>query len=116
MLTLEQASLGFAAAGSGPILEVLMSLVRAGPDGLTLGDVQERVGLPASTLGHHLRLLAESGVIEQEKRGRTVVNRAVFDRIEALAAFLLHECCTDSKSRADGEVSTDRKWEQHSDD
>ncbi len=97
MLTLEEATQGFAAVGSEPRLEVLQALVRAGPAGLTVGDIQQRLGLPASTLAHHLRFLAAGGLIEQQRRGRRVVNRARFTRIEALAAFLLSECCVEAE-------------------
>lgn len=97
MLALEEAAQGFAAAGSEPRLEVLLSLVRAGPDGLSVGEIQGRLDLPASTLAHHLRFLAAAGLIVQEKQGRTVRNRAAFAHIEALAAFLLKECCSESK-------------------
>jgi len=96
MLAIEEAAQGFAAVGSEPRLEVLLALVRAGRDGLTVGDVQDRVGLPASTLAHHLRFLAAGGLIEQERQGRAVVSRAAFSRIEALAGFLLNECCVDA--------------------
>lgn len=98
MLELEEAAQGFAAVGSEPRLDVLLSLVRAGPDGLSVGDVQEKLDLPASTLAHHLRFLAAAGLIEQEKQGRVVRNRAAFSRIEALASFLLKECCSESTS------------------
>jgi len=98
MLALEEAAQGFAAVGSEPRLEVLMTLVRAGPDGLTVGEIQERVGIPASTLAHHLRFLAAGGLIEQVRQGRAVLNRAAFARIEELAAFLLHECCAEDKT------------------
>ena len=96
MLALEEAAQGFAAVGSEPRLEVLLTLVRAGSDGLTVGDLQEHVGLPASTLAHHLRFLAAGGLIEQVRQGRTVLNRAAYARIEELAGFLLRECCTES--------------------
>ena len=98
MLAIEEAAQGFAAVGSEPRLEVLLTLVRAGADGLTVGDIQERVGLPASTLAHHLRFLAAGGLIEQERQGRAVINRAAYERIEKLAGFLLRECCTDAES------------------
>ncbi|MEM1399649.1 MAG: helix-turn-helix domain-containing protein [Pseudomonadota bacterium] len=97
-LSIEQAAQGFAAAGSEPRLEVLLSLVRAGPTGLSVGEIQERTGMPASTLAHHLRFLAAGGLIEQEKNGRAVINRAAFEHIETLAAFLLSECCVDAKA------------------
>lgn len=96
MVALEEAAQGFAAVGSEPRLEVLLSLVRAGPDGLAVGEIQDRVDLPASTLAHHLRFLAAAGLIEQEREGRIVRNRAAFDRIENLADFLLRECCSES--------------------
>jgi len=95
-LALEEATQGFAACGSEPRLTVLRLLVRAGAEGLTVGEVQQRSGLPASTLAHHLGFLAAGGLVEQERRGRTVINRAAYGRLEALAAFLLEECCVDA--------------------
>ncbi len=97
MLALEEAAQGFAAVGSEPRLEVLLALVRAGDAGLSVGEIQERVGLPASTLAHHLRFLAAGGLIEQERRGRAVISRAAYPRIEALAGFLMRECCAEAK-------------------
>ena len=75
---------------------VLRLLVRAGEDGLTVGEIQERTAIPASTLAHHLGTLAAGGLVEQERRGRTVINRAAYRRLEALAAFLLEACCADA--------------------
>jgi len=95
-LALEEAAQGFAACGSESRLTVLRLLVRAGADGLTVGEIQERSGLPASTLAHHLGFLAAGGLVEQERRGRTVINRAAYRRLETLAAFLLEECCVDA--------------------
>ena len=97
-MELAWAARGFAAAGAEPRLEVLLDLVRAGPQGLTVGEIQERLKMPASTLAHHLRFLKSASLIEQEKYGRTVINRARFDYIEDLAQFLLKECCTESAS------------------
>ena len=94
---LDEAAKAFAACGSEPRLTVLRMLVRAGDEGLTVGEVQERSGLPASTLAHHLGCLAAGGLVEQERLGRTVINRAAYGRLEALAAFLLEECCADAR-------------------
>ena len=95
-LALEEAAQGFAAVGSEPRLEVLLELVRVGTAGLTVGEIQRRLRLPASTLAHHLRFLSAAGLVAQEKQGRIVINRAAFERIEALAAFLLRECCVEA--------------------
>ena len=97
VLAVEEAAQGFAAVGSEPRLMVLRMLVRAGTEGLSVGEIQERIALPASTLAHHLRFLAAGGLIEQERRGRAVISRAAYRRIESLAAFLLDECCTDAR-------------------
>ena len=97
----EAAARGFAAVGSEPRLEVLLALVRTGPGGLTVGAIQKRLGIPASTLAHHLRFLAAAGLVQQEKRGREIHNRATFGRIEALAGFLLKECCSETLVTAD---------------
>ncbi len=96
MMSYEEAALGFAAAGSEPRLQVLSTLVRAGEKGLTVGEIQQKMDVPASTLAHHLKFLASAGLIEQVKKGRKVMNRAKYDHIETLAAFLLHECCVDA--------------------
>lgn len=95
-LTTDDAAIGFAAAGSVPRLEVLLLLVRAGGEGRTTGAIGERLDMAPSTLAHHLRHLSEAGLIRQEKTGRSVVNKAVYGRVEALAGYLMRECCADS--------------------
>lgn len=102
-ITPEQAAQGFAAIGSEPRLEVLRALVRAGPEGLSVGEIQKRLGIAASTLTHHLRFLASAGLIEQTRDGRIIRNRAAFGRIEELAAYLLAECCAERGGHEDGE-------------
>lgn len=102
-LELQIAAQGFAAAGSESRLGVLRVLVRAGHAGLTISDIQQRLDMPASTLTHHLKFLAAGELILQEKQGRSVVNRANYDQLKALADFLLYECCADS-SRTDSGV------------
>ena len=99
-LDLEQAARGFAAIGSEPRLAVLLTLVRAGTGGLSVGDIQARVDMPASTLTHHLKFLAAADLIEQRKKGRVILNRAAYDHLEALAGFLMDECCQDAPREA----------------
>ena len=97
MLPLEVASQAFAALGSEARLDVLRTLVRAGPAGLPMGALAERTGTGASTLTHHIRFLAQAGLVTQEKQGRSIICSAVaFDRIKALSEYLLQECCADA--------------------
>lgn len=92
----EIAARGFAAMGSEARLQVLRILVRAGHEGMSVGDLQERTGIAASTLAHHLRFMTAGGLLEQERIGRTTINRASFEHLEALAAFIVSECCADA--------------------
>ncbi|WP_170328866.1 MULTISPECIES: ArsR/SmtB family transcription factor [Ruegeria] len=96
----ETAAAGFSAMGSEARLKVLKTLVRAGQAGLTVGEIQERTGIAPSTLAHHLRFLAAGGVVEQEKVGRSTINRACYDELRNLAQFILAECCADEVGKA----------------
>jgi len=96
----EEAATAFAALGSEARLTVLRILVRAGTDGLTVGQIQEALEMAASTLSHHLRALVQAGLIEQTREGRTLICRARFDDVRALAAFLVRECCADVEESA----------------
>ena len=90
----------FAALGSDARLQVLKILVRAGEPGLTVGDIQSRTGISPSTLAHHLRHLTSSGLVTQERAGRSTINRASFDQLSELASYILVECCAEQSERA----------------
>jgi len=96
----EIAAQGFAAMGSESRLQVLRALVRAGDQGLTVSQVQDRTGIAPSTLAHHLKFLTGAGLVEQERTGRAIFNRASFDQLEGLAEFILGECCSDVQQKA----------------
>lgn len=82
-----------AALGHEARLDVYRLLVRAGKEGLVVGDIASHTKLPASTLAHHLRTLVAARLVLQERRGREVVNRADFGVMSAALAFLTDECC-----------------------
>ncbi len=95
-LTLTIAASTFAALGSEQRLGVLRILVRAGPDGLPIGELGQRSGVTGSTLTHHMKILSGAGLVTQVKSGRQIICAAVaFDELQALADFLLVECCVD---------------------
>ncbi|WP_420406683.1 ArsR/SmtB family transcription factor [Hoeflea sp.] len=92
-----EAAQGFAAMGSDSRLTVLQTLVRAGEKGLSVGDIQARTGIPASTLAHHLKFLAAASLIVQRKEGRSIVSTANYQHLSALAGFILKNCCAEAK-------------------
>ncbi|MEO0774670.1 MAG: metalloregulator ArsR/SmtB family transcription factor [Pseudomonadota bacterium] len=96
-IDLVMAASTFAALGSEQRLEVLRVLVRAGVEGLSIGQLGERSGVTGSTLTHHMKILTQAGLVRQEKQGRSIICAAVaYDELRALSAFLLKECCADS--------------------
>lgn len=96
-LSIEEAASTFAALGSEQRLMVLRTLVRAGPEGLSIGVLGQRAGVTGSTLTHHLKILAQAGLVTQQKRGRSIICvGASYTDLEALVQFVLSDCCADS--------------------
>jgi len=100
MLSSEQATQGFSAVGSEPRMHVLLTLIRAGDDGLLFGELVTRTNIPASTLSHHLRYLVDARLVTQEKLGRQTRSRPDFAQLELLSSFLLVNCCADSQHQS----------------
>ena len=82
-----------AALGNRTRLRLFRLLVRAGHDGLNIGEIQARLDIPASTLAHHIAALTQAGLIEQERRGRETRCRAGYARMQALLDYLSDKCC-----------------------
>jgi len=57
------------------------------------GQIQARVGLPASTLSHHLADLTEAGLLKAERQGTTIRYAVRFDELRALTDYLWQDCC-----------------------
>lgn len=74
-------------------LRVFRALVVAGQDGLTPGTMAEALGVPQNTLSFHLKELAHSGLVTQERSSRFIVYRAAFGQMNALLAYLTENCC-----------------------
>ena len=75
-MKLETAARQLEALGNTTRLRIYRTLVRAGHGGLAVGQVQERVGLPASTLSHHLKRLVDQGLVRQERAGTSLICHA----------------------------------------
>lgn len=102
-LPVAQAASTFAALGSEQRLGVLRTLVRAGPEGLSIGDLGARSGVTGSTLTHHMKILTQAGLVTQQKQGRSIICvGAAYRDIEALLNFLISDCCADSDHPHEG--------------
>jgi len=94
-MELEQAAIQLEALGNATRLEIYRDLVKAGHEGSPVGEIRDRIGIPASTLSHHLSKLVHSGLITRERVSRSLVCRADFANMDSLVMFLAHNCCAD---------------------
>jgi ArsR family transcriptional regulator, arsenate/arsenite/antimonite-responsive transcriptional repressor len=97
----ERAADAMYALGAPVRLGIYRMLVRAGSDGMTIGRIQRRTGIPRSTLSHHLHRLIGAGLVSSEKVGTSLVCRADYRAMDDLVAFLSDECCAEEGGRGD---------------
>lgn len=96
--------LNFAAAvlkelGHATRLEIYKALIKAGYQGMPVGELQKKLGIPASTLSHHLSSLISVSLVRQERLGRTLFCHACYENLAELMAFLTEECCSETDDR-----------------
>jgi DNA-binding transcriptional ArsR family regulator len=82
------------ALGNATRLDIFRLLVKAEPDGLSVGEVQRALGLPASTLSHHIHRLMQVDLVSQERRSRSLICRANYEAVADVVEYLTAECCT----------------------
>lgn len=92
-MDLNQAARCLETLGNPTRLAAFQLLVRAGPDGLAVGELQEHLGIPASTLSHHVAHLVNAGLVRQEREGRVLRCRPNYELMNAVIGFLTERCC-----------------------
>lgn len=95
MSTLDEAATvrSLAALAQPQRLRAFRALVVAGPDGLTPGAMAQQLDVAPSALSFHLKELAHAGLVSSQPRGRHLIYRASFARMNALLAYLTLHCC-----------------------
>ena len=89
---------GSAALGAEPRLRILRLLLAAHPTGMVVGEVQEELGIPASTLSHHLEKLKQVGLVHVRRESTYLWYSADTDALREVMNFLYEECCTRSRA------------------
>jgi ArsR family transcriptional regulator len=87
----------FAAVGAEPRLRIMRLLLAAHPEGMVAGDIGEELGIPASTLSHHLDKLKNEDLVEARREGTFLHYTANARALEELLQFLFAECCGRSR-------------------
>jgi DNA-binding transcriptional ArsR family regulator len=95
-MTVNDAASRLEALGNPTRLRIYRALVRAGDPGLSVGKLQGRLSVPASTLSHHLKSLIIVGLITQQRDATTLICRANYPVMRGLVEFLVAQCCTEA--------------------
>jgi ArsR family transcriptional regulator len=82
-----------AALAQGMRLRIFRALIRAGPQGMTPGELSAALDVPGSTLSFHLKELTYAGLVSQEREGRNLIYRPSIEQMNALLAYLTARCC-----------------------
>lgn len=86
------------AMGTEPRLRIMRLLLSSHPDGMIVMDIQAELGIPGSTLSHHLEKLKNVGLARVQREHCCLWYSANAEILQELLAFLFAECC--SKNRA----------------
>ena len=93
----------FAAMGAEPRLRIMQLLLTAHPEGMVAGDLQNELGIPASTLSHHLDKLKNEGLVRVRRDGTFLWYTADTEALQDIISFLYVRCCTRNKAIEPGE-------------
>jgi ArsR family transcriptional regulator len=88
----------FSAMGTGPRLRIMRVLLSAHPDGMVVSDIGSELGIPASTLSHHLEKLKSEDLVKVRREGTYLWYSANSEALQELLGFLYAECCTRNKA------------------
>ncbi len=91
----ELAAKRLAELGHNTRLSIFHYLVRVGYEGAPVGQIQNKLGIPGSTLSHHINRLVSAGLIRQVRESRTLYCVPQFNVLQELVDFLQAECCID---------------------
>ena len=79
--------------GNSTRLAIFRYLVKVGPEGVPVGQIQKALDIPGSTLSHHISRLMSVGLIKQDRASRTLYCTAQYTALQELIDFLQSECC-----------------------
>jgi DNA-binding transcriptional ArsR family regulator len=88
----------FSAMGTEARLRIMQLLLSAHPEGLVVGEIQEELDIPNSTLSHHLDKLRNEGLVDVKRESTFLRYTANTEALQELLQFLYAECCTRNKA------------------
>ncbi len=88
----------FSAMGTEARLRIMQLLLTAYPDGMVVSEIQEELGIPNSTLSHHLDKLKSEDLVRVKRESTFLRYTANNEALQELLQFLYAECCTRSNA------------------
>jgi ArsR family transcriptional regulator, arsenate/arsenite/antimonite-responsive transcriptional repressor len=88
----------FTAMGTEPRLRIMQLLLQAHPEGMVVGDIQQELEIPNSTLSHHLDKLKSEDLVQVRRESTFLRYTANVEALQELLGFLYAECCTRNKA------------------
>ena len=88
----------FSAMGTEARLRIMQLLLKAYPDGLVVGEIQEELDIPNSTLSHHLDKLKSEDLVNVQRESTFLRYTANTEALQEILQFLYAECCTRNKA------------------
>jgi ArsR family transcriptional regulator, arsenate/arsenite/antimonite-responsive transcriptional repressor len=88
----------FSAMGTEPRLRIMQLLLSAHPEGLVVGEIQQELDVPNSTLSHHLDKLKAEDLVRVRRESTFLHYTANTEALQELLQFLYAECCTRNKA------------------
>lgn len=82
-------------------LSVFRLLVQAGPEGLSAGEIADRLDARQNTMSSHLAKLNRAGIVSSQRDGRHIIYRADFDAVSGLILYLMEDCCSGNAQLCD---------------
>jgi len=94
---LETIAARLAELGHPTRLAIFMHLVKAGEAGAPVGEIQQQIGIPGSTLSHHIAKMVKVDLIRQQRESRTLFCIPQYDSLLEIVDFLQEQCCVNSQ-------------------
>lgn len=88
----------FSAMGTEARLRIMQLLLSAHPEGMVVGEIQEELDIPNSTLSHHLDKLRNEGLVDVKRESTFLRYTANTEALQEILQFLYAECCTRNKA------------------
>ncbi len=77
-------------------LSIYKTIANAGTEGIPVGGIKEVLGIPDSTLSHHISRLVSAKLVIQRRDGRTLFCIAKYQNFNSVVSYLKEECCADN--------------------